>query len=65
MWSLESREDPSPLTQVSNKPDESRPYLFLSAKKKEKKKKKKKKKKEIIVELTKLITLEYEKFELF
>ena len=60
MWSLESREDPSPLTQVSNKPDESRPYLFLS-----KKRKKKRKKKEIIVELTKLITLEYEKFELF
>ena len=60
MWSLESREDPSPLTQVSNKPDESRPYLFLS-----KKGKKKEKKKEIIVELTKLITLEYEKFELF
>ena len=60
MWSLESREDPSPLTQVSNKPDESRPYLFLS-----KKGKKKEKKEEIIVELTKLITLEYEKFELF
>lgn len=55
MWSLESCEDPSPLTQVSNKPDESTPYLFLG----------KKKKKEIIVELTKLITLEYEKFELF
>ena len=61
MWSLESREDPSPLTQVSNKPDESRPYLFLS----KKRKKKKEKKKEIIVELTKLITLEYERFELF
>ena len=37
MWSLESREDPSPLTQVSNKPDESRPYLFLSKKRKKKK----------------------------
>ena len=40
MWSLESREDPSPLTQVSNKPDESRPYLFLSKKGKKKEKKK-------------------------